>query len=39
VRYTWSRFTTPTPPWEQAFSEAGGYTWQPTWIMDFTGAD
>jgi hypothetical protein len=36
VRYTWSRVTTPTPRWEQAFSDDGGETWETNWIMDFT---
>jgi hypothetical protein len=39
VRYTWSRVTTPTPRWEQAFSEDGGETWETNWIMDFTRAE
>lgn len=36
VRYSWSRVTTPTPRWEQAFSSDGGKTWETNWIMDFT---
>jgi len=36
VRYTWSGVTTPTPRWEQAFSEDGGETWETNWVMDFT---
>lgn len=36
VRYTWSRVTTPTPRWEQAFSEDGGSTWETNWVNDFT---
>jgi hypothetical protein len=39
VRYTWSRVTTPTPRWEQAFSDDGGETWETNWVMDFTRAD
>jgi hypothetical protein len=39
VRYTWSRVTSPTPRWEQAFSEDGGETWETNWITDFTRAD
>jgi len=36
VRFTWSGVTTPTPRWEQAFSDDGGRTWETNWIMDFT---
>ncbi len=36
VRYTWSRTSTPTPHWEQAFSEDGGDTWETNWITDST---
>ena len=36
VRYTWSEVTTPTPHWEQAFSEDGGTTWETNWVADFT---
>jgi hypothetical protein len=36
VRFIWSGVTTPTPRWEQAFSEDGGATWETDWIMDFT---
>jgi hypothetical protein len=39
VRYTWSRVTTPSPCWEQAFSEDGGETWETNWIMEFTRAE
>jgi hypothetical protein len=39
VRFTWSRVTTPTPRWEQAFSEDEGHTWEPNWVMDFTRRD
>ena len=38
VRFIWSGVTTPTPRWEQAFSEDGGVTWQTNWVMDFTRA-
>ncbi len=38
VRFTWSGVTTPTPRWEQAFSEDGGRTWETNWIMEFTRA-
>jgi hypothetical protein len=36
VRFTWSEITTPTPRWEQAFSDDGGETWETNWVMDFT---
>lgn len=36
VRYIWSRTTTGSPRWEQAFSADGGQTWETNWIMDFT---
>jgi hypothetical protein len=36
VRFLWSRVTTPTPRWEQAFSEDGGKTWETNWVMDMT---
>jgi hypothetical protein len=36
VRFTWSRVTTPSPRWEQAFSDDGGRTWETNWIADFT---
>ena len=39
VRFIWSGATTPTPRWEQAFSEDGGETWETNWIMDFTRAE
>jgi hypothetical protein len=39
VRYTWSRVTTQTPRWEQAFSVDNGKTWETNWIMDFRRAD
>jgi hypothetical protein len=29
---------TPTPRWEQAFSEDGGETWETNWVMDFARA-
>ncbi len=38
VRFTWSGVTTPTPRWEQAFSDDGGRTWETNWVMDFTRA-
>jgi hypothetical protein len=39
VRFIWSGITTPTPRWEQAFSDDDGDTWETNWIMDFTPAD
>jgi hypothetical protein len=36
MRFIWSGITTPTPRWEQAFSENDGETWETNWIMDFT---
>src|SRR5918994_373023 len=38
-RFIWSGVTTPTPRWEQAFSDDGGKTWETNWIMDFTRTD
>ena len=38
VRFTWSGITTPTPRWEQAFSDDGGRTWETNWVMDFARA-
>ena len=39
MRFIWSGITTPTPRWEQAFSEDGGETWETNWIMEFTPLD
>jgi hypothetical protein len=39
VRFVWSGVTTPTPRWEQAFSDDGGRTWEVNWVMEFTPAD
>lgn len=36
VRYLWSRIDTPSPRWEQAFSNDGGETWETNWVMEFT---
>jgi hypothetical protein len=38
MRFTWTGVTTPTPRWEQAFSDDAGGTWETNWIMDFTRA-
>ena len=39
VRLTWSGVTTPTPLWEQAFSDDDGATWETNWIMEFSPAE
>ena len=39
VRFTWAGVTTPTPRWEQAFSDDGGETWETNWVMEFTRAE
>ena len=39
VRYTWSSVTTPTPRWEQAFSDDGGETWETNFVTEFARAD
>jgi hypothetical protein len=36
VRFLWSGVTTPTPKWEQSFSEDAGETWELNWVMEFT---
>jgi len=38
VRFLWTRVTSDTPRWEQAFSVDAGKTWETNWIMDFTKA-
>jgi len=38
VRFVWSRVATPTPRWEQAFSDDDGRTWETNWVMDFSRA-
>jgi hypothetical protein len=35
VRFTWSRVASPTPRWEQAFSD-DGKTWETNWVMEMT---
>lgn len=39
VRFTWSRVSTATPRWEQAFSADGGRTWETNWVMEMTRLD
>jgi hypothetical protein len=39
VRFTWSRVTTATPRWEQAFSADGGKSWETNWVMDMSRYD
>jgi len=39
VRFDWAGVTTPTPRWEQAFSNDGGKTWETNWVMEFTRAE
>jgi hypothetical protein len=39
VRFVWSGVRTPTPRWEQAFSDDGGKIWEPNWVMEFTRAE
>ena len=39
VRFIWSRITTATPRWEQAFSTDGGKTWETNWVMDFARSE
>ncbi len=39
VRYTWSRVSTGTPRWEQAFSEDDGETWETNFVSEFTRAE
>ena len=34
-RVQWTRTDTPSPRWEQAFSEDGGASWETNWEMDF----
>lgn len=36
VRYIWSRITSNSARWEQAFSTDGERTWETNWVMDFT---
>jgi hypothetical protein len=36
IRYDWSRMTSGTPHFEQAFSSDGGHTWDVNWVTDQT---
>jgi hypothetical protein len=36
VHFTWSAITPTSARWEQAFSDDGGETWEPNWVMEFT---
>ena len=38
VRFQWSKITSNSAHWEQAFSPDGGATWEVNWAMDFTRA-
>jgi len=38
IRYDWSRMTSGTPHFEQAFSPDGGKTWEVNWITEQTRA-
>jgi hypothetical protein len=39
VRYIWSRITSTSAHWEQAFSPDDGKNWETNWRMDFTRAE
>jgi hypothetical protein len=36
VRFLWTKVTSDTPHWEQAFSDDEGKSWETNWTMDFT---
>lgn len=36
VRYVWSKITTISAQWEQAYSGDAGATWETNWIMEFS---
>lgn len=38
VRFQWTRITTTSAHWDQAFSEDGGTSWETNWHMEFTRA-
>ncbi len=35
VRFEWTRTSTQSPRWSQAFSDDAGLTWEDNWTMDF----
>ena len=37
-RFIWSKITTSSCQWEQAFSDDGGKTWETNWIMEHVRA-
>jgi hypothetical protein len=39
VRVTWSRITSTSARWEQAFSADGGKRWETNWSSDFARSD
>lgn len=39
VRFEWSQAHTPSPRWEQAFSDDGGRSWETNWVMEFSRPD
>ena len=36
IRYVWTNLATPSPHFEQSFSDDGGKTWEVNWITDQT---
>lgn len=36
VRFEWTDTHTPTPRWQQAFSDDGGAHWEVNWVMEFS---
>jgi hypothetical protein len=39
VRFLWSDITPQSARWEQAFSDDGGASWEPNWVMIFERQD
>lgn len=39
VRFLWTNESPNRARWEQSFSEDGGKTWEPNWIMEFTRSE